>query len=62
MIISEKKMPIERTMAEFWKVVLIPAPAPRCSAGRLFMIAARFGDANSPIPSPFKRSSRANTG
>ena len=41
-------MPIESTIAEFWKVVLMPAPAPRWPGGRLFMIAARLGEANSP--------------
>ena len=30
-IMSVKKIPIENTWAEFWKVVVIPEPAPRCS-------------------------------
>ena len=50
-IISVKKMPIESTWAEFWKVWFIAPPAPRCSSGRLFMIAARLGEANMPIES-----------
>ena len=31
-----KKIPIDSTVAEFWKVAVIPDPAPRLSAGRLF--------------------------
>ena len=46
---SEKKIPIESTWAEFWKVVSIPEPAPRCSAGRLFMTPARLGDMNRAV-------------
>src|SRR5262249_18589089 len=55
-IISEKKIPIERTAAAFWNVALMPAPAPRWSAGRLFMIAARFGEENRPMARPVSRS------
>ena len=40
-IMSVKKIPIESTWAEFWNVVVIPDPAPRWSAGRLFITAAR---------------------
>ncbi len=57
---SEKKMPIESTSAEFWKVVAMPAPAPRRLAGRLFMIPAWFGEAKRPIPSPTMSSRRLN--
>ena len=39
MIIRLKKIPIEKTCAEFWNVVFIPDPAPRCSGGRLFITA-----------------------
>ena len=53
-------MPIESTWAVFWNVALMPAPAPRWAAGRLFMIAARFGEENSPIARPLSRSSAAN--
>ena len=48
-IISVKKIPIESTWAEFWKVWFMPPPAPRSAGGRLFMIPARLGDANRPI-------------
>ena len=58
MIISVKKIPIESTWAEFWNVWFIAPPAPRCSGGRLFMTAARLGDANMPIASPAARGSR----
>ena len=51
-MISVKKMPIDSTVAEFWNVALMPAPTPRLSGGRLFMIAARFGEANRPMPRP----------
>ncbi|WP_327340146.1 hypothetical protein OG384_34055 [Streptomyces sp. NBC_01324] len=60
-IISEKKMPIDSTVAEFWKVVLIPAPTPRWSGGRLFMIAARLGEAKSPMASPLTSRIRAKS-
>ena len=39
-------------MAAFWKVAFMPAPAPRDVAGRLFMISARFGEVNRPMPMP----------
>ena len=57
-----KKIPIERTCAEFWKVEFIPDPTPRCCGGRLFITPARFGAANAPIASPFITRSDANTG
>ena len=59
-MISVKKMPMDSTMAEFWNVALIPAPTPRLSRGRLFMIPARFGEANSPMPSPLSSRISAN--
>ena len=49
---SVKKIPIESTWAEFWNVWFIPPPAPRSSAGRLFITPARLGDANMPIEMP----------
>ena len=52
-MISVKKMPMDRTMAEFWNVALMPAPTPRRSGGRLFMMPARLGEANRPMPMPF---------
>ena len=59
-MISVKKMPIDSTMAEFWNVALMPAPTPRRSGGRLFMIPARFGEANSPMPMPLSNRMTAN--
>ena len=49
-----KKIPIESTWAEFWKVWFIPPPAPRSAGGRLFITAARLGEANIPIEIPLK--------
>ena len=46
-------MPIDSTVAEFWNVAAIPAPAPRCRAGSAFMIPARLGEPNMPMPTPF---------
>ena len=60
-MISEKKIPMDSTMAEFWNVALIPAPTPRCSGGRLFMMPARFGDANRPMPMPLSSRMPANS-
>src|ERR1700680_3530314 len=60
-MIRLKKTPIDRTIAEFWKVLDIPEPTPRRSAGRLFMMPARFGEANRPLPMPL-RSRKPETG
>ena len=49
---SVKKIPIESTWAEFWKVWFMPPPAPRSAAGRLFITPARLGEANMPIEMP----------
>ena len=57
---SVKKIPIDRTCAEFWKVEFIPPPAPRSRAGRLFMMAARLGAAKAPIESPLNSRMAAN--
>ena len=54
-------MPMEKTWAEFWKVVFIPEPAPRCSAGRLFMTPVRLGDPKAAMASPVRKSSSPNT-
>ncbi len=62
MIISVKKIPIESTWAEFWKVWFMPPPAPRSPGGRLFITAARLGEANSPIDTPISNSTAANSG
>ena len=61
-IISEKKTPTESTWAEFWKVWFMPPPAPRSPGGRLFITAARLGEANNPIEIPSHSSTAANTG
>ena len=57
-----KKIPIESTCAEFWKVWFMPPPAPRCCGGRLFITAARLGEANMPIEMPISASTSANSG
>jgi len=51
-IISEKKMPMDSTNPEFWKVASMPEAAPRCRAGTLLMIAAALGAENRPMPTP----------
>ena len=51
-IIKVKKMPIDRTMAEFMIVAPIPEPWPRWAGGSEFMMAARLGEANRPMASP----------
>ena len=56
MIISEKKSPMESTWAEFWKVVFMPEPAPRCWGGRLFITPARLGEPKAAMVSPAKKS------
>ncbi len=61
-IINVKKIPTDRTWAEFWNVWFIPPPAPRCWGGRLFITAARFGEANMPIEMPIISSTPANAG
>ena len=38
--------------AEFWNVWFIAPPAPRSARGRLFITAARLGDANRPMEIP----------
>ena len=60
-MISEKKIPMDSTVAEFWNVALMPAPTPRWPGGRLFMMPARLGDANSPMPMPLSSRMPANS-
>ena len=54
-IISEKKIPIDSDMPEFWKVERIPEATPRSSAGTLLMMAEVLGEANSPEPMPLSK-------
>src|ERR1700722_15610181 len=60
-IISEKKMPMDSDIPEFWKVDRMPDAAPRSCAGTDDMIAAVLGEANRPEPTPLPKISRANT-
>src|ERR1700728_4206740 len=60
-MIRLKKMPIDSTMAEFWNVADMPAPTPRRLAGSEFMMPARFGEANRPMPAPFRNRISANS-
>lgn len=60
MVITVKNTPIERTWAEFWKVFIMPAPAPRWSKGSEFITPARFGEAKRPIDMPITTSTSAN--
>src|SRR2546429_594210 len=59
-IISEKKMPMDRDMPEFWNVDRMPEADPRCLAGTALMIAEVLGEANSPEPIPLPKMSSAN--
>src|ERR1700730_12133388 len=59
-IISEKKMPMDSDMPEFRKVELMPDDAPRSCAGTEDRIAAVFGAANRPEPTPLPKISSAN--
>jgi hypothetical protein len=58
---SEKKIPIDSTDAEFMNVAIMPPAAPRASAGTAFIISALFGDTNRPEPKPFSAMSSANS-
>src|SRR6202162_1730022 len=60
-IISEKKMPMDRDMPEFWKVDRMPDAEPRWLAGTALMIAEVLGEANRPEPIPLPKISSANT-
>jgi len=57
-----KKKPMDSTVAEFWKVVIMPEPEPRAYVGRLFITLARFGDENMPMPIPLHSRITANVG
>src|SRR5258708_8017091 len=59
-IISEKKMPMDSDMPEFWKVDRMPDAAPRCMGGTALMIAEVLGAANRPEPIPLPKISREN--
>src|ERR1700761_4876023 len=59
--ISEKKMPMDRTEAEFMKVAIMPPAAPRESAGTAFIISARLGEENRPVPKPLIPMRSANS-
>ena len=61
-MIKVKKMPMDSTWAEFWKVVFMPDPAPRSAAGRLFITPVRFDEPNDDMQSPVTNSSTANSG
>ena len=61
MMINVKKIPIESTCAEFWKVVFIPDPAPRSVAGRLFMTPVRLDTPNVDMQAPVTNSSTAKS-
>src|ERR1700722_16809470 len=54
-VMMEKKIPMESTWAEFMKVAFMPAPAPRWSGGRLFMMAIWLGEKNIPEKSEKNR-------
>src|SRR5215472_19368238 len=60
-IISEKKMPMDSDMPEFWKVDRMPEAEPRCLAGTALMIAAVLGEANRPEPTPLPEISSATS-
>ena len=51
-MIRVKKMPMESTWAEFWKVVFMPDPAPRSEAGRLFITPVRLEAPNDAMHEP----------
>ncbi len=55
-----KNRPIDRTVAEFWNVFSIPAPAPRWSGGKLFITDAWLGEKNMPMPSAKTKIKMAN--
>src|SRR6516165_4448157 len=60
-IISEKKMPIDRDMPEFWNVERMTEAAPRSQGGTLFMMAEVLGEANRPEPTPLQKMMIANS-
>src|SRR5580692_3355996 len=60
-ISSEKKMPMDSDIPEFWKVDRMPDATPRLWAGTEDMMAAVLGEANRPEPIPLPKISSANT-
>ncbi len=61
-MIRVKKIPMERTCAEFWNVVFMPDPAPRSAAGRLFMTPVRFDEPNEDMQTPIANSNTPKVG
>src|SRR5215469_9586003 len=59
-IISEKKIPMDSDIPEFWNTDRMPEAAPRCHGGTLPMIEEVFGEANRPDPRPLHKISSAN--
>ena len=57
---SEKKIPMESAVPEFWNVARMPEAAPRRRAGTLLMIDDVLGAANMPLPIPLAAMSSAN--
>src|ERR1700749_1905783 len=61
-MIRLKKMPIDSTMDKIGNVDAMPPPPPRGLAGSEFMMQARFGEANRPMPAPLRNRIAANSG
>ena len=58
-IMSEKKIPMESAVPEFWNVARMPEAAPRNEAGTLLMMDEVLGAANIPLPMPLAAMSSA---
>ena len=58
-IMSEKKIPMESAVPEFWNVARMPEAAPRRRAGTLLMMDDVLGAANMPLPMPLAAMSSA---
>jgi hypothetical protein len=59
-IISVNTTPMETAVPEFWNVERMPDAAPRSRAGTEPMIEEEFGEANMPLPIPFRPMNSAN--
>src|SRR5487761_1618275 len=59
-IISVKTTPMDTAVPEFWNVARIPDAEPRLRGGTLPMIEEELGEANIPLPIPFRATSSAN--
>jgi hypothetical protein len=59
--IRVKKIPMDNTNAEFWKVAIMPPSAPRLVDGTEFIISAQFGEKNRPEPKPLRAMTSANS-